>query len=99
MEQEELESIEDHYIHEFDRNTCVSLVNDGSVQLKVPLMPPSWPCADGAFDSFEDRLSEALGVRVEGLDKELFSIPSPTPDTIAHLKEHLLTLREKYELK
>lgn len=98
-DEDEIEAIEDHRVDEFDRGTRISLMSDGSLRLKVPLMPPSWRCTDGAFDSFEDQLSRALGVAALGLDKELFSIPSPEPTTLARLRDHLIELRKKHELR
>lgn len=94
---DELEAIEDQCVDEFDPGTRISRMNDGSVQLRVPLMPPSWPHDGGPFDCFVDHLTNALGVTVEGWDKELFSIPEPAADTVARLKEHLLALRQRHE--
>lgn len=93
----EIESVEDIYVHEFDDWTKISRMNNGSLRLKVPLMPPSWPHQPRAFDEFQQELSRELGIPVEGLDKELFSIASPLPETVTKLREVLIALRKKYE--
>jgi len=98
MTDDELECIEDHEVDAFDRGTRIRVMNDGTLQLKVPAMPPSWRCTNGAFDSFEDRLGKALGLAVEGWDKELFSIPAPLADTIARLRTVLVEFRRQHEL-
>lgn len=97
-EDEGPESVEDHRVDAFDHGTRISVMSDGSVTLKVPQMPPSWR-TQRAFDGFQAELAEALGVQVEGLDKELFRIPRPTDDTVARLKTFLLERRRRDELK
>jgi hypothetical protein len=84
---------ETHELDAFDAGTLLLVMNDGSLQVKFAAMPPSWSDDEAAFESFEEKLSDALDLEVEGLDKELFSIASPRPDTLARLRSFLLDLR------
>lgn len=84
---------ETHALDEFDVGTELSVMSDGSLQLRFGLMPPSWSDDEAAFESFEEKLSDALDLEVEGLDKELFAIAAPRPDTLARLRTWLLELR------
>jgi hypothetical protein len=93
----ELESVEDLYVHEFDDGTRISRRNNGTIRLKLPLVPPSWPYQGRVFDDFHVELSRGLGVPVHGLDKELFEIESPLPEMVAKLRDLLIALRKKYE--
>ena len=93
----EVEEVEEHKVNEFDRGTVIRVMNDGSLRLKLPLMPPSWGHVGFPYDCFEDTLAKALGVEVEGLDKEFFGVQKPLPDTIPKLKALLLELRNKHE--
>ncbi len=95
MSEDDIDVAETYYFDEFDIGTTMLLMTDGSLRLKLALMPPSWYTDEGAFEAFEDTLAEALGVEVEGLDKEFFGIQEPTPDTIAQLRNFLLELRRK----
>jgi len=90
---EEIEPIDSFDLDEFDEGTEIRTMSDGSVQLKLSLMPPSWATNSGPFQSFATYLASALGTVVTGLDKELFSIPNPLPDTVEVLKNCLLNLR------
>lgn len=95
----EVEPIETRYVDEFDRGTRITLMNDGSIELKFPSIPASWKCTDGAFDSFHDELSKRLGVRVLGVDKELFSIRSAEPTHLHDVENVLLAFRRDHERK
>ncbi|MDP1825635.1 MAG: hypothetical protein Q8L48_20410 [Archangium sp.] len=99
MSEEEVETAESHRLDEFDVGTRIDVMTDGSLRLRFGLMPPSWFHSEGAFESFEEKLSGALGVEVEGLDKELFAISEPKPDTVERAKAWLLELRRSTERK
>lgn len=84
---------ETHELDAFDVGTLLLVMSDGSLQVRFGAMPPSWSDDEAAFESFTEKLSEALDLEVEGLDKELFSIAAPRPDTLARLRTFLLELR------
>lgn len=96
-EQDEIDVAEELRLDVFDIGTCIRIMTDGSLQLRLGLMPPSWRHRDGAFDVFQAELAEVLGVSVLGLDKELFAIREPKPDTVERLRTHLLALRRRLE--
>lgn len=56
---------ETHPLDEFDEGTLLLVMNDGSLQVQFGLMPPSWSDDEAAFESFEEKLSEALELRRE----------------------------------
>lgn len=85
--------LETHALDEFDPGTLLLVMSDGSLQVQFGLLPPSWSDDEAAFESFEEKLSEALDVDVEALDKELFAISAPRPETLARLRAWLLELR------
>ena len=87
----EVEAIEDVSVDSFEPGTLVSRMSDGSVQLRLSLMPPAW--ARHPFDSFRDDLARALGVEVTGLDKELFQVRAPRADTADRIVSFLEALR------
>lgn len=89
----------DFPLDEFDVGTTILLMSDGSLRVRFGLMPPSWPSQVGAFESFGGKLAEALGVEVEGLDKEFFGISKPQNDTVPKLKAWLMELRRTSERK
>ncbi|MBL8923435.1 MAG: hypothetical protein JNJ54_31570 [Myxococcaceae bacterium] len=84
---------ETHSLDEFDTGTLLLVMADGSLQVQFRLMPPSWTADEAAFEDFDEQLSEALDVEVEALDKELFSIAAPRPDTLTRLRDVLLARR------
>lgn len=88
---EEVEAIEDIRVDSFEPGTRVSRMSDGSVQLRLGLMPPAW--ARHPFDSFQDELARAIGVEVTGLDKELFQVRAPRADTADRIVSFLEALR------
>ena len=92
----ENEPVDSVRVDEFDYGTKIHTMSDGSIQLKLSLMPPPWAANRGPFESFASYLASALGTVVQGLDKELFSIPKPLPDTVESLKNCLLNLRKEY---
>lgn len=87
----EVESVERIGLREVDGGTWIDRMSDGSLRLRLDCFPPAW--ARGPFDSFQGDLERALGVRVEGLDRELFAVPRPKPDTIEAIRRFLVALR------
>lgn len=94
-ELEEIEPIESVDFDEFDDGTEIRLMSDGSIQLRLSMMPPSWAGAGGPFENFAAYLSSALNTNVSGLDKELYSIPKPATDPVETLKSVLRKLRHE----
>lgn len=84
-------------LDEFDIGTTIMTMTNGSLRVRFGLMPPSWCSDEGAFESFDEKMSEALGVDVDGLDKEFFGIEKPKSDTVATLHAWLLDLRKTLE--
>jgi hypothetical protein len=93
---QEIEEVERYLVDEFDRGTRILLMNDGSLRIRLDVAPPSWP-QDGAFDGFQAALERALGVHVEGLDKELYAISTPPPDAVHRIKRFLIDFRAAHE--
>jgi hypothetical protein len=87
---------EEHELDEFDLGTVITVMTDGSLRLRLGLMPPSWGHDEGAFESFEDQLAAALEVDVEGLDKEFFGFPTPREDTVKRLRAFLLEIKRAH---
>ncbi|MDG4551550.1 MAG: hypothetical protein P9F19_19035 [Candidatus Contendobacter sp.] len=96
--EEEVDVAHEEQVHEFDDGTEIWIMTDDTLRLKLPCMPPSWNHRLGAFDSFEQTLSHALGTSVEGLDKEFFGIHKPQPDTVVRLRAFLIDFRQRNEL-
>ncbi len=93
MEPDEVESVEQLRLPEIDGGTWIDRMSDGSLQLRMDLMPPAWARPGQSFDSFQQDLERALGVPVEGLDRELFKVARPRPDTIDAIRRFLAALR------
>jgi hypothetical protein len=89
----DIEPLVETAVDAFDEGTVVSRMSDGSVQLRLPLMPPSW--ASRAFDTFQTELASALGVEVVGLDRELFCVPHPRDDTVERMVAFLAMVRAR----
>lgn len=92
MEPEEVESVERICLPEVDGGTWIDRMSDGSLKLRLDSFPPAW--ARGPFDSFQSDLERALGVPVAGLDRELFAIRRPRPDTVDAIRRFLAALRQ-----
>ncbi|MEW5738030.1 MAG: hypothetical protein AB1938_03835 [Myxococcota bacterium] len=97
MSEEDVDIAREELVDEFERGTRIQHMTDGSLRLKLPAMPASWPHRRGVFDSFQAQLAAAAGVAVEGLDKELFGIPRPGPETAAAVRAFLLAFRRQHE--
>lgn len=93
MEPDEVEAVETLRLPEVDGGTRIDRMSDGSLRLRMDLMPPAWARPGQAFDSFQDDLQRALGVPVQGLDRELFAIPRPRPDSVDAIRRFLAALR------
>jgi hypothetical protein len=93
----DIDVAEDHPLDEFDSGTNIMLMTDGTLRLRLGLMPPSWATHEGVFESLSGYLADALGLEVEGLDKEFFGIYGGGPDTVARLRELLLELRRRHD--
>jgi hypothetical protein len=88
------EPVERHDLPEVDGGTWIERMSDGGLRLRLDSCPPAW--ARGPFDSFQQDLERALGVRVVGLDRELFAIPRPGPDTLDAARRFLVALRHTH---
>ena len=79
-------------LDDFDDGAVVDVMSDGSLRLRLPVMPPTWASA-GSFDDLQAQLEQATGTRVVGLDRELFALPSPAADSVARIQHFLRELR------
>lgn len=89
------EVVESIDLPEIDGGTRIDRLDDGSLHLRMDLMPPEWASPGQSFDSFQDDLSHAIGAPVEGLDRELFRIRAPRPDTVESIRRFLLELKQR----
>ena len=92
---DEPESVESIRLPEIDGGTRIDRMDDGSLRLRMDMMPPAWAREGDSFDSFQSDLERSLGSPVEGLDKELFAVRSPGPDAIEAIRRFLRELRSR----
>ena len=69
------------------------LMKNGQLYVVFNFMPPS-DCEDEeAFDSFDEEMSEAIGIPVEWEDREVFLIQSPKADTLERISAFISNFR------
>lgn len=94
MTDEDVDCIAEVKLDAFQGGTRIESWSDGSLRLRLPLMPPSWATREDGFDSFQQRLQEVIGTKVDGLDKELFLVRAPHANTVERISAFLLELRD-----
>ena len=77
-----------------DAEPQIHHMSDGSLQLMLEFMPPSFIADEDAegvksFDDFDKQLERAIGVPVLWEDRELFIIRKPQNDTAEKIKQFL----------
>ena len=76
----------------------IRVMPDGSLYLAFNFMPPTW--AEGEpepFDTFDEKLQQAIGVPVLWEDRELFLIQNPAHDTVERITTFLKTFEHSVE--
>lgn len=89
------EVVESIDLPEIDGGTRIDRMDDGSLQLRMDMMPPEWARPGQFFDGFQDDLAAAIGAPVEGLDRELFRIDRPRADTVEAIRHFLHELKRQ----
>ena len=79
----------------------IRIMNDGSLYIVFSFMPPLNENEDeggalGEFEDFDKYLSNKLGENVYWVDREVFYIKTPKPETSDNVKELLENYWDKY---
>ena len=63
-------------------------MRDGSFEIWFNMMPPGFDSGSGEFDTFDKTLSTKLEKEVEWIDREVFRIADPGPDTLRRVMQY-----------
>ena len=77
---------------DFDGEPEIRVMPDGSLYLVFNFMPPTWAEDEPEpFDTFDQKLQQAIGVPVVWEDREFFLIQNPRADTVERVTTFLKT--------